>query len=103
MKRREFLCLLTACILLLAPMRAGATHLPDLLPAGTINVFDATGNDEENAESADAQTKDTGVSDNGIADSKESDKKDDANSDNTGDSRRLHWFRRNLGINQDRT
>jgi len=66
-------------------MRAGATHLPDLLPAGTINVFDATGNDEENAESADAQTKDTGVSDNGIADSKESDKKDDANSDNTGD------------------
>ena len=85
MKRREFLCLLTACILLLAPMRAGATHLPDLLPAGTINVFDATGNDEENAESADAQTKDTGVSDNGIADSKESDKKDDANSDNTGD------------------
>ncbi len=85
MKRREFLCLLTACILLLAPMRAGATHLPDLLPAGTINVFDATGNDEENAESADVQTKDTGVSDNGIADSKESDKKDDANSDNTGD------------------
>lgn len=89
MKRREFLCLLTVCILLLAPMRAGATHLPDLLPAGTVNVFDVTGNDEENAESADVQTKDTGVSDNGIADSEESDKKDnansDANNDNTGD------------------
>lgn len=85
MKRREFLCLLTACILLLAPMRAGATHLPDLLPAGTINVFDVTGNDEESAESADMQTKDAGVSDNGIADGKDSDQNDDTNGSNKGD------------------
>lgn len=85
MKRREFLCLLTACILLLAPMRAGATHLPDLLPAGTINVFDVAGNDEESAESADMQTKDAGVSDNGIADGKDSDQNDDTNGSNKGD------------------
>lgn len=85
MKRREFLCLLTACILLLAPMRAGATHLPDLLPAGTINVFDVAGNDEESAESADMQTKDVGVSDNGIADGKDSDQNDDTNGSNKGD------------------
>ncbi len=85
MKRREILCLLTGCILLLAPMRAGATHLPDLLPVGTINVFDVTERDAEHTESVDAQTKDTGVSDNGIEDSNHSNKEENSNGSNADD------------------
>lgn len=85
MKRREFLCLLTGCILLLAPMRAGATFLPDLLPVGTINVFDAEESDEENAETDNLQTKDTGVSGNGISNGNDSDEKEDTNDSYTGD------------------
>lgn len=38
MKRRELICLLAGCMLLLAPMRAQATPMPDLLNVGTINV-----------------------------------------------------------------
>ncbi len=38
MKRRELICLLVGCMLLLAPMRAQATPMPDLLNVGTINV-----------------------------------------------------------------
>lgn len=85
MKRREILCLLTGCILLLAPMRAGATYLPDLLPVGTINVFDVAESDAEHTESVDVQTKDAGVSDNGIEDSNNSDKEDNLNGSNADD------------------
>ncbi|MDE6388589.1 MAG: C40 family peptidase [Lachnospiraceae bacterium] len=66
-------------------MRAGATHLPDLLPVGTINVFDVTERDAEHTESVDAQTKDTGVSDNGIEDSNHSNKEENSNGSNADD------------------
>ena len=38
MKRREIMCLLAGCMLLLAPMQTRAVNLPDLLPIGTINL-----------------------------------------------------------------
>ncbi len=68
MRRREILCFLTGCILLLAPMKTGATYLPDLLPVGSINVFDNGEGKEEQTGTEEEQAKDTGVSDNGIED-----------------------------------
>ena len=58
MKRREILCLLTGCMLLLAPMRAEASTLPDLLSVGTINVADDTQTGNEQTDG-----KDTGFGD----------------------------------------
>lgn len=43
MKRREIMCLLAGCMLLLAPLPARAANLPDLLSIGTIAV-DIPGN-----------------------------------------------------------
>lgn len=40
MKRRELIYLMAGCMLLLTPMRAQATVIPDLLNAGTIHVTD---------------------------------------------------------------
>ncbi len=73
MKRREILCLLTGCMLLLAPMRAGASYLPDLLPVGTINMFETTGSGTEDSVADDEQGLDFGVSDNDITNDNESD------------------------------
>lgn len=81
MKRREILCFLTGCMLLLAPMRTGASYRPDLLTAGTINMFDATGNDTENSDSGKGQTQDLSISNNNVENNQEgsdTDQEDDA-------------------------
>lgn len=81
MKRREILCLLTGCMLLLVPMRTMASYLPDLLPVGTINMFDATGNGTENSGSEDEQMQSLSISNNDVDDNQEggnTDKEDDA-------------------------
>lgn len=88
MKRREFLCLLTGCILcalLAAPMKTEASYLPDLLPAGSINVFDTSGSGEEQSV-PEGQTVDAGVSDNGIESGEgSSDMEDDTDDSDTED------------------
>lgn len=38
MKRREIICLLAGCVLLLAPLQTRAAGIPDLLSIGTINA-----------------------------------------------------------------
>ena len=48
MKRREIMCLLSSCLLLLAPLQTRASNLPDLLSIGTITV--ETGGDEDKSE-----------------------------------------------------
>ena len=48
MKRREIMCLLAGCLLLLAPLQTRASNLPDLLSIGTITV--ETGEDEDKSE-----------------------------------------------------
>lgn len=71
MKRREIVCLLTGCMLLLTPMRARASYLPDFLPVGTINVFEVTEGDNEYSDQGDEQAQNFGISDNGIENNKE--------------------------------
>ena len=83
MKRREILCLLTGCMLLLSPMRTEATYLPDLLPVGTINMFDVTESNAENSDQNDEQVQDSGISDNGIENNEKKDHT--ANEDSTID------------------
>lgn len=80
MRRREILCLLTGCMLLLTPMRASASNLPDLLPVGTISVSDVTEGGTGNSDQGDEQLQGFGISDNGIENNKENnymDKEDD--------------------------
>lgn len=80
MKRREIVCLLTGCMLLLTPMRARASYLPNFLPVGTINVFEVTEGDIGYSDQGDEQAQDFGVSDNDIENNKENnytDKEDD--------------------------
>ena len=71
MKRREILCLMAGCMLLLSPMRTDASYLPDLLAVGTINIFDTTKSDAENSDQNDEQK--FSISDNGIENNKEND------------------------------
>lgn len=80
MKRQEIVCLMTGCMLLLTPMRAKASYLPDFLPVGTINVFEVTEGDNEYSDQGDEQAQNFGISDNGIENNKENnytDKEDD--------------------------
>lgn len=52
MKRREIMCLLAGCMLLLTPMQTRAANLPDLLSIGTINTeIPDTSGDKDTADS----------------------------------------------------
>ena len=92
MKRREILCILTGCMLLLTPMRTVASYLPDLLPVGTINIFETTEGDTADSDQDDGQTRDSGISDNGIENNKENNytekDDDDPNQEEDSGSRR---------------
>ena len=92
MKRREILCVLTGCMLLLTPMRTVASYLPDLLPVGTINIFETTEGDTADSDQDDGRTRDSGISDNGIENNKENNytekDDDDPNQEEDSGSRR---------------
>ena len=51
MKRREIMCLLAGCMLLLTPMQTRATNLLDILSIGTINTeISGVSGDKDTAE-----------------------------------------------------
>lgn len=72
MKRREIICLLTGCMLLLTPIRAEAATLPDLLSIGTINLpeeipeeeAEETPEGEQNSGRMEGRTADGSISGN---------------------------------------
>lgn len=72
MKRREILCLLTGCMLLLTPIRVQAATLPDLLSIGTINLTEEIPEDgaeetpegEQDSEPTDGRQTDGSISGN---------------------------------------
>lgn len=62
MKRREILCLLTGCMLLLTPVHVKAEELSDVLSIGAFDVLA-----DENDVTADSDTEDQKIQDNGIS------------------------------------
>lgn len=62
MKRREILCLLTGCMLLLTPVHVKAEELSDVLSIGAFDVLA-----DENGVTADSDTEDQQIQNNGIS------------------------------------
>lgn len=64
MKRREILCLLTGCLLLLTPVQARAEELSDVLSIASFDVLTAENDDTADSDIDNQQTQGNSISEN---------------------------------------
>ena len=69
MKRREILCIIAGCMLLLAPMRAEAVKLSDILSVGTFDISAVGERSETDRSPEDETAGGKSISGNGMEDS----------------------------------
>lgn len=68
MKRREILCLLAGCMLLLTPVHVNAEELSDVLSLGAFDVLAEDSGITEDFDTEDQQIQDNGTNENSIQD-----------------------------------